>query len=102
GHVFEPLELPTEYNVAPASYHTQEGSDTPTFTSPVSPESPSPHQNPTYSPSQPIHGRNHSSLSSTGFNLSLSNAMNTEERSSPRRGYVSGFTEDLPSPESEP
>ncbi|EEH50475.1 uncharacterized protein PADG_06554 [Paracoccidioides brasiliensis Pb18] len=102
GHVFEPLELPTEYNVAPASYHTQEGSDTPTFTSPVSPESPSPHPNPTYSPSQPIHGRNHSSLSSTGFNLSLSNAMNTEERSSPRRGYVSGFTEDLPSPESEP
>ncbi|PGH06079.1 hypothetical protein AJ79_06613 [Helicocarpus griseus UAMH5409] len=106
GNVSAPVELPTEVNVVPASPHAhpQERvvSPTPTFISPVSPEPPSPQPNHSTPPSRPTHGRNHSSLSSTGFNLSsVNNAPIPEEHGSPRRGYVSGFTEDLPSPDPE-
>ncbi|KLJ13019.1 hypothetical protein EMPG_12031 [Blastomyces silverae] len=101
GHVSAPLELPTEYNVAPTTTRARVVSDASTFRSPVSPEPPSPQPNPTF-PSQPTHGRNNSSLSTTAFNLSTSNAPIAEEQDSQRRGYVSGFTEDLPSPEPEP
>ncbi|OAX81588.1 hypothetical protein ACJ72_04069 [Emergomyces africanus] len=102
GHVSVPLELPTEYNVAPSSTRTRVVSDASTFRSPVSPEPPSPVTNPTLSPSQPTHGRNNSSLSSAGFTLSPSNPPIAEEQVSQRRGYVSGFTEDLSTPEPEP
>ncbi|PGH03189.1 hypothetical protein GX51_04224 [Blastomyces parvus] len=101
GHVSAPLELPTEYNVAPTTTRARVVSDASTFRSPVSPEPPSPQPNPTF-PSQPTHGRNNSSLSSAAFNLSATNEPITEEHGSQRRGYVSGFTEDLPSPEPEP
>ncbi|QSS65061.1 hypothetical protein I7I51_05902 [Histoplasma capsulatum] len=99
GHVPAPLELPTEYNVVPTTARARGVSDASTFRSPVSPEPPSPQPNPNFPPSQPTHGRNNSSLSSAAFNLSISNARISEEQSSQRRGYVSGFTEDLPSPE---
>ncbi|OJD11600.1 hypothetical protein AJ78_07656 [Emergomyces pasteurianus Ep9510] len=102
GHVSAPLELPTEYNVAPTSSRTRVVSDASTFRSPVSPEPPSPVASPNFSPSHSIHGRNNSSLSSAAFNLSTSNPPIVEEQSSQRRGYVSGFTEDLPTPEPEP
>ncbi|KAK2793410.1 hypothetical protein FQN52_001547 [Onygenales sp. PD_12] len=102
GTVSAPLEMPTEYNVAPASPRGRVVSDTPSFISPVSPEPPSPQPNPNSPPQQPTHGRHHSSISSAGFNLTLNNASIAEEQGSPRRGYVSGFTEDLPSPETHP
>ncbi|KKZ67438.1 hypothetical protein EMCG_06889 [[Emmonsia] crescens] len=101
GHVSAPLELPTEYNVAPTSPRTRVVSNASTFRSPVSPEPPSPQPNPNFPPSQPTHVRNNSSLSSAAINLSTSNAPTVEEQGSQRRGYVSGFTEDFPSPEPE-
>ncbi|PGH21438.1 hypothetical protein AJ80_03229 [Polytolypa hystricis UAMH7299] len=94
GSTSFPSELPTEFNV-PTITRARSPSNTSSFFSPVSPPvSPEPGAQPDMG-LRPTHGRHNSSLSSTGFNASLNDAMANDDITLQRPRYVSGFTEEL-------